>query len=57
MKTMGDVLLRCLWTLVLALVLLVAGPLALLGWVLTATTLPAAEWTVVRLRLLWPPKR
>lgn len=50
MKTKGGDWLRwCLIPLAL-MVLVVMGPLAVIGWLLTRSTLPLAEWAIRTLR-------
>ena len=53
MMPTGNGLLRWCSMLAALLVLIVTGPLAVVGWLLTRTTLPAAEWAM---RTLRPPQ-
>lgn len=50
MKTTGNGLLRWCSIPVALLVLIVAGPVAFLAWLVTRSTLPAAEWAMRTLR-------
>lgn len=53
MRQTVAVLLRCCGVILLAAILVTAGALGGLGWLLTMTCLPVAEWAKAEMRRLW----
>jgi hypothetical protein len=53
MRRTGVVLLRCCGVILLAMILVLTGALGGLGWLLTMSCLPAAEWAKSEIKRLW----
>jgi hypothetical protein len=53
MRRTGVVLLRCCGVILLAMILVLTGALGGLGWLLTMSCLPVAEWAKSEIKRLW----